>query len=186
MSQRNLADFLDELGHAGELIRVEAAVDAELEAAAVTDRVAKSRADALLFAAVRGHDIPLVTNLLGNEARICRALHVPALSEVAGRIAALACPQEPEGWFERLKAAPHEAWLRKLQPRSVKNGICQQVIRVGSDVDLGELPLLHSWPGEGGRMITAGQLFTADPPPAAAWPAVTTWRCSTTTGWPCS
>jgi 4-hydroxy-3-polyprenylbenzoate decarboxylase len=162
MSQRSLADFLDELGHAGELIRVEAAVDPLLEVAAVTDRVAKSQGSALLFGAVRGHDVPLVTNLLGSEARICMALHVPALCEVASRIAALACPQEPEGWFERLKASPHEAWLRKLMPRSVNSGICQQVIRLGGDVDLGELPLLHCWPGEAGRMITAGQLFTTD------------------------
>jgi 4-hydroxy-3-polyprenylbenzoate decarboxylase len=162
MSQRSLADFLDELGHAGELIRVEAAVDPLLEVAEITDRVVKSQGSALLFGAVRGHDIPVVTNLLGTEARICRALRVPSLAEVASRIAALACPQEPEGWFERLKTAPHEAWLRKLLPRSVKNGICQQVTRLGSDVDLGELPLLHCWPGEAGRMITAGQLFATD------------------------
>jgi len=88
MSQRSLADFLEELGHAGELIRVEAPVDPVLEAAAVTDRVAKSGGPGLLFGAVKGHDIPLATNLLGSEERICRALRAASLADVANRIAA--------------------------------------------------------------------------------------------------
>ena len=158
-----MADFLEDLGHGGGLIRVEAEVDPILEAAEITARVAAGGGPALLFGSVKGHEIPLLTNLLGGESRILRALGASSLEEVAGRIAALARPAEPEGWFDRLKTAPHVAVLGSLPPRRVKAGPCQQVVRLGRDVDLGVLPALQSAPGEAGRAITAAMLVTADP-----------------------
>lgn len=158
-----MADFLEDLGHGGDLVRVEAEVDPVLEAAEITGRIGASGGPALLFGSVKGHEIPLLTNLLGTESRICRALGAVSLQEVAGRIAALAQPAEPEGWFERLKTAPHVAALGSLPPRRVKAGPCQQVVRLGRDVDLGVLPALQSAPGEAGRAITAAMLITADP-----------------------
>lgn len=161
MPYRCLADFLEELGEAGELVRVEAEVEAVLEAAEITDRTAKAGGPALLFAAVRGHEIPLLTNLLGTEARICRALGISSLEHLAERIAAMADPARPEGWFERLKTAPHVAALGSLAPRRVRGAASQQIVRLGSDVDLGELPVLQSAPGEAGPAITAAALLTA-------------------------
>ena len=162
MSYRCLADFLEELGQAGELARVEAEVDPVLEAAEITDRVAKANGPALLFGAAEGHDFPLLTNLLGTEGRICRALGVKSLVETRERIAGLLDPAEPEGWFEKLKTAPTPASLAKLPPRPVKTGPCQQVVKLGGDVDLGELPAIQSRPGETGRAITAGVTVFAD------------------------
>lgn len=117
----------------------------------------------MLFGAVAGHEMPLLTNLLGSETRICRALGVASLDEMAGRIAALANPTQPEGWFEKLKTAPHVAALSELPPRRVKTAACQQVVRLGGDVDLGALPIVQSAPDEAGRTITAAALFAADP-----------------------
>ena len=85
-----------------------------------------------------------------------------SLEEVSLRIAELVQPAEPEGWFEKITGAPTQAALRKLPARTVKTGVCQQVVRLGRDVDLGELPALQSRPLEPGRVITAGQVFTAD------------------------
>ena len=162
MSYHCLADFLEQLGQAGELVRVEAEVDPVLEAAEITDRISHARGPALLFGAVRGHEFPLLTNLLGTEGRICLALGVKSLDEVALRIAELAHPAEPEGWFEKITGAPTRGALRRLPPRTVKTGACQQVVRLGGDVDLGELPAVQSRPMEAGRVITAGQALTAD------------------------
>ncbi|MHC4176385.1 MAG: UbiD family decarboxylase [Planctomycetota bacterium] len=162
MPYRCLADFLEELGHAGELVRVEAEVEPALEAAEITRRTARTEGPALLFGAVRGHEIPLLTNLLGTEARICRALGVGALEHLRERIATLVDPAVPEGWFEKLKTAPHVATLANLPPRRVRSGACQQIVRLGSDVDLGELPALQSAPDEAHRAITAAAVLSAE------------------------
>ncbi len=163
MSSRCLADFLEQLGHAGELVRVEARVDPVLEAAEITRRIATCGGSALLFGEVKGHEIPLLTNLLGSEARICRAVGAASLEEAADRIAALAEPADPEGWFEKIKTAPQVAALSNLPPRRVKVGACQQVVRLGSDVDLSELPALRSAPHENSPAITAGVLLAPNP-----------------------
>jgi len=68
MAVRALADLLEILGNAGEVVRVEAEVDPLLEVAEITSRVAVAGGPALLFTAVRGHDMPLLANLLGIEA----------------------------------------------------------------------------------------------------------------------
>jgi len=163
MAYQCLADFLEELGQAGELVRVETEVDPLLEAAEITGRVVTSGGPAILFGSVSGHDLPLLTNLLGTESRICRALRIRSPADLAQRIADFVDPPSPDGWFERLKTAPTRSALEKLLPRSVKSGPCQQIVRLGGDVDLGELPVLQSWPLEPGRTITAGQVFTTDP-----------------------
>lgn len=67
MHGRCLSDFLEELGQAGELVRVEAEVDPRLEIAEITARVCRRDGPALLFPAVRGHEIPVLTNVLANE-----------------------------------------------------------------------------------------------------------------------
>lgn len=139
---------------------MEAEVEAVLEAAEITHRTAKAGGPALLFGAVRGHEIPLLTNLLGTEARVCRALGVGSLEHLRERIAAMADPAEPEGWFEKLKTAPHVSALGSLPPRRVKSGASQQIVRLGSDVDLGELPVLQSAPEEAGPAITAAAVLS--------------------------
>ncbi|MGA2034297.1 MAG: UbiD family decarboxylase [Thermoguttaceae bacterium] len=160
---RSLADFLDELGHAGELVRVEAEVDPCLEAAEITARVARSGGPALLFTNLKGCHAPLLTNLLGTEARICRALGVDSLAEAADRAGRLAAASAADGWFQRWRAGSQPTALAQVLPRQVKSAACQQIVRLGSDVDLGQLPLVQSAPGEAGRVVTAGVTVTAEP-----------------------
>ena len=162
MSYHGLAEFLERLAEAGELVRVEAAVDPTLEIAEITGRVASSGGPALLFSVVEGRRFPVLTNLLGTESRICRALEVESLREVAERIAGLVHPSDPEGWFEKILSGPARAALRRLVARPVRTGACQQVVRLGGDIDLDDLPVLRAWPGEPGPTITAGMLVAAD------------------------
>ena len=72
----HLSDFLSELDDDGELVRISAEVDPVLEIAAITDRVCRQSGDgpALFFDHVKGHQLPVVTNLLGSRQRMCRAL----------------------------------------------------------------------------------------------------------------
>jgi 4-hydroxy-3-polyprenylbenzoate decarboxylase len=142
MSYRCLADFLEELSHLGELVRVEDGVDPSLEAARIVAGHALLGGSVLLFAGVKGHDLPVLANLLATEGRICRALGVGKLDEVAERITRLLDVSSPEGWFERLRGGSQPAAIGNVVPREVKSAACQQIVRLGSDIDLGELPLL--------------------------------------------
>jgi len=165
MPYENLSDFLAELHDDGELVRISAEVDPVLEITEITDRVSKSPdgGPALFFERVKGSTMPVVINLLGSHRRMCRALNAASFEEIADRIAGLIKPQVPEGWLEKLKMVPQLAQLTKLPPHIVKTGPCQQVIKLGRDVDLNELPVLQCWPLDAGRFITFGQVFTRNP-----------------------
>jgi 4-hydroxy-3-polyprenylbenzoate decarboxylase len=163
MPYRALADFLEELGQAGELARVEAQVDPLLEVAELSARVAQAEGPALLFANLKGHDLPLLTNLLATEGRICRALGVGSLKEATERIERLTASGGPEGWLDRLRPGSRAGGLASFLPRTVKSAACQQIVRLGSDVDLGMLPLVQSAPHEASRAITAAAVYFAEP-----------------------
>lgn len=142
MPYRCLADFLEELSHSGGLTRIENEVDPVAEIVQTTRTTALSGGPAVLFADVKGHDLPVLTNLLATEDRICRALGVGSLDEVTERIGRLLDVSTPEGWFERLKGGLQPATIGSVIPRVVKSAACQQIVRLGSDIDLSELPLL--------------------------------------------
>jgi 4-hydroxy-3-polyprenylbenzoate decarboxylase len=163
MTYQNLADFLESLRQNGELFLIEAEVDPVFEVVEITRRMIHTGRAALLFGRIVGHDTPLVTNLLGAESRICRALGIESVEQLARQIAELVGPAEPEGWLERLRPSPSRAVIGRLPPRVVKTGASQQVVRLASDVDLLELPAVQSGPEELGRQLTAAQLITAEP-----------------------
>ncbi len=165
MPYENLADFLADLQDDGELIRVPAKVDRDLEIAAITDRVSQAGdgGPALLFENVSGTSFPVAANLLGRTRRICRALGVADLQDVANRLLGLIQPSLPEGWLEKLKMLPQFSQLANLPPKMLSTGVCQQVVKMGRDIDLAELPILRCWPDETGPFILRGQIFTRDP-----------------------
>jgi len=160
MAYKSLADFLEELDSAGELVRVAAEVDPHLEIAEITRRVAASGGPALLFEQVRGRSMAVLTNLLGTRARACRALGIESLDQIAARIESLVAEHTPQNWFDRLKMSGDESGANRFRPRSVKSGVCQQVVHLGRDVNLTSFPLLKSWPRESGPAVTGGMLIT--------------------------
>lgn len=165
ISYDNLADFLSALEDDGDLLRVAAAVDSELELAAITRQLCLSQPTppAVLFENVRGRTMPVLVNLLGTQPRVCRALHVDGLDDITARVAGLIQPELPRGWLEALKLAPHLTELTRCPPVTVNSGICQQVVRMGRDVDLSKLPIPRFWPGDAGASITAGLVHTQSP-----------------------
>ena len=71
--------------------------------------------------------------------------------------------EQPSGWLESLKLVPGLGNLGKWAPKSVKTAACQQVVRLGRDVNLWDLPVPRSWPRESHPVITSGQLVTRHP-----------------------
>jgi 4-hydroxy-3-polyprenylbenzoate decarboxylase len=163
MGYAALAEFLEELSGCGQLTHITAEVDPELEIAEITRRVAARGGPALLFERIRGQSMSVATNVLGSEARVCRALDIESLDGIIPRIESLVREHTPQNWFERLKTNDDASGVNKFRPKSVKVGPCQQVVRLGRDVDLGGLPLVKQWPGESGPMLSGGLLVSQAP-----------------------
>jgi 4-hydroxy-3-polyprenylbenzoate decarboxylase len=159
----DLDAFLAALDQRGELSVVREDVSPDLEMAAVIDRASKSPGGgpALLFARPTGHSIPVAANVFGSLARMCLALGVESLDEVARDLDELTTPKLPGGLLEAVKMLPSLTRLRDVMPRRVKDAACQEVVRRGASLD--ELPILKCWPGDGGRYITLPLVITKDP-----------------------
>ncbi len=166
MPADHLTDFIDLLADNGELVRVSAPVDGDLELAAITARVAgPSGGPALLFERVAGAKFPVVTNLLGSERRLLLGLGVQSFEEIADRITAVIQPSLPHSWLDALQLVPKFVEVANWPPQIQARGLAQQVVLMGSDVDLQSLPFPRCWPNETLRAITAGQVIVE-------WPAV--------------
>jgi len=165
MSDTSLADYLSQLEDTGDLIRISAAVDPKLELSEIVSRVSgiPGNGPAVLFDNVLGSRIAAVYNLWGAPRRVLQILDVGSLQEVTQRITELLAPEIPEGWAEKLQWIPRVNQLLHLPPRVAKTGDCQQVVHLGSDVDLGRLPLAQYWPEDSGPSIHGGQCFTLNP-----------------------
>ncbi len=159
----DLNDFLADLDKRKLLARIAESVSPDLEIAAVTDRACKSPqgGPALLFEKPTGFDIPVASNTFGSMERMCLALGVKSLDDLAVEINALMTPQMPEGIMDALKMLPMVGRLRDLMPKTVKDAPCQEIVR--RDGSLDELPILKCWPDDGGRYITLPLVFTKDP-----------------------
>ncbi len=159
----DLNDFVADLDRRRLLARIAEPVSPDLEIAAVTDRACKSPAGgpALLFEKPTGYDIPVVSNLYGSLERMCLALGVKTLDDLATEIDTLMTPQMPEGIMDALKMLPMVGRLRDLMPKTVKDAPCHEI--VDRDGTLDSLPILKCWPEDGGKYITFPLVFTKDP-----------------------
>jgi len=155
----SLGEFLSALQDDGELIRIAAPVDSALELAAITDRVCKTSATggpALLFENIRNSTIPVVTNLLGSQRRLCRAFGIADLDQLSGEFAQRLRVEQSGGWLESFRLLPAAGGLEKWTPKTVKAAPCQQVVRMGRDVNLWDVPIPRCWPGEQFPILTSG------------------------------
>jgi 4-hydroxy-3-polyprenylbenzoate decarboxylase len=159
----DINEFITVLDKQRELARLTDPVSPDLEIAALTDRVSKTPGGGpgLLFERPTGYDIPVAVNLFGSAKRMCLALGVNTLDELADEIGELTTPKVPSGMFDALKMLPVVNRLRDLMPKTVKDAPCQEVVR--RDGTLDELPILKCWPEDGGRYITLPLVFTKDP-----------------------
>ncbi len=160
MSVEHLSEFLDMLAENGELVRVSAEVNSHYELAAVARRVAQQPGSpAVLFENVGGKSIPVAVGLFNTAARTRRALGVESLNEIAARITALVRPNLPAGWLEALRLAPNLLEATQWPVQVVETAMAQQVVHMGSDVDLGQLPVPVCWEQESQPVLTAAQLL---------------------------
>jgi 4-hydroxy-3-polyprenylbenzoate decarboxylase len=174
MAYRDLREWITRLERAGELTTITQPVSPYLEMAEIADRTAKLPASekrgaggpALLFENVIGHPgARVLMNQFGSERRMKLALNVDSLDAIADRIRVLLHPPTPLTFIDKLKLLPTLAEVGNFFPRVIdrKDASCKQVILKGADVDLTKLPVLTTWPQDGGPFITLPCVITRDP-----------------------
>ena len=159
----DITAFIAELERRKVLVRLTDTLSPDLEIAAVIDRVSKSPGGgpALLFEKPAGASMPVAANLFGSMARICLALGVATLDDLAREIEELTTPPMPKGFMDALKLMPLVNRLSDLMPKTVKDAPVQEIVRMDGGLD--ELPILKTWPDDGGPFITLPLVFTRDP-----------------------
>ena len=173
LGYESLRDWVKALERADELRRVSAQVSPVLEMAEIADRAAKSGkgtkaagGPALLFENVAGYKgARVLMNQFGSERRMKLALGVDSLDKVAARIELLLHPVPPAGLLDKLKMLPMLAEIASYFPKVVdrKHAPCKEVVLRGEAVDVLKLPVLTTWPGDGGPFITLPCVATKDP-----------------------
>jgi len=174
----DLRDWIRQLDKAGELRRIREMVSPYLEMAEIADRAAKlgkgtgaAGGPALLFENVTGFPgAKVLMNQFGSQRRMRLALEVDSLDEIAGRIRSLIHPETPTTLMDKLKLLPKLAEVGSFFPKviSAKEAACKQVIHRtvedgGQGIDLRKLPVLTTWPEDGGPFITLPCVVTRDP-----------------------
>lgn len=163
MAPSDLRQFIARLEGAGELVRVADPISSELEISEMADRMVKLGGPALLFENVTGKDFPVVIGLYGSRRRMAWALGVEDLDELPQRLRGLLDVRLGGGIAGLAANLPKLRDLKSLSPRRVRRAPAQQVVWRGDEVDLGRLPILKCWPGDGGPFITLPLVVTRDP-----------------------
>ena len=166
MTFKDLRDFLDSLEASGLLKRVSTEVTTELEIAEVSDRLVRSGGPAVIFEKVRGHEMPVVSNLFGTRERVAMGLGVSEEEfRVLGEfIAYLQRPRPPDGIWDAIKKVPMLSKMLTLGPKTVWSAPSQDVVLIGDDADLNSLPIIKCWPGDAGPLLTWPLVITQAPP----------------------
>jgi len=145
----------------GELLRIKHPVSPVLEITEIADRFIKMEGKALLFENVEGYDAPVLINAYGSLKRMCLALGVEELGEIAARIQGLIELSPPRSLRDKLSLLVRLFEFTKFPPKIIKTApACQEVVLTGDKIDLYKIPVLQCWPRDGGRFITFPCVFT--------------------------
>lgn len=161
MAFDSLGQFVRALRKAGELKEIKVPVNPYLEISEISDRVVKAGGPALLFTNVMGSRYPVLTNQFGSERRMAMAFGARTIEEVADRIRSaidLRVPQTAGGKIGKLLSL---GALANALPHTVRHAPVQEV--VDHAPDLRALPVLTTWPMDGGPFITLPLVVTKDP-----------------------
>ena len=163
MSQLNFPDlrtFLGALEREGDLVVVEAPVSANLEVAEIHRRVIAAGGPALLFTNVEAAKFPLVTNLFGTARRAEMAFGARPFQLIQRLVDTVETAMPPT--IGTLWDARDLAYsLIRVGTRKIRGG--PVVESVSPAPDLGQLPILTSWPEDGGPFVTLPLVFTEHP-----------------------
>ncbi len=178
MSYKSLRDFIEKLEAAGELVRVAEPVSVNLEMTEIQTRLLSEAGPAVIFENPVMEDgsvspIPVMVNLFGTVKRVAMGVTLEGkerttgeeLREVGELLAFLRQPEPPGGVKDAIAMLPLAKTVMAMKPSTKAFGAapCQEVVKTGGEIDLGELPIQICWPGEPAPLITWPLIVTKGP-----------------------
>ncbi|MCK9606624.1 MAG: 4-hydroxy-3-polyprenylbenzoate decarboxylase [Methylomonas sp.] len=166
MKYKDLRDFIRQLEKQGELKRISVEVDPYLEMTVICDRVLKQGGPALLFENPKGSNIAVLGNLFGTPKRVAMGMGAKDVGELRGigeLLAYLKEPDPPKGFKDAMDKLPAFKQVLNMAPKMVNSPPCQEVIRIGDEVDLSVYPIQTCWPEDAAPLITWPLVITKGP-----------------------
>lgn len=104
-------------------------------------------------------DIPVLMNVFCNEKAV--ELFIGDGDKIGAEIESLLKMKPPTTLGEKLSTFGKLFALKNTIPKKNRGkGECQQVIKLGDEAKLSDLPILTTWEQDGGPFITMGQVYT--------------------------
>jgi 4-hydroxy-3-polyprenylbenzoate decarboxylase len=157
----DLSEFIERLEKAGELKRIKAEVDSNLEISEILSRVMYSNGPAVLFENVKNHTMPVLGNAFGSTKRLEIGLETSDFTEIGQRIVDITKMDMPSGILEKIRKLPELSKLSNIAPKLQKSGPVTQVFEDVPSFD--KIPILKTWPKDAGKFITFGMIATTHP-----------------------
>ncbi len=162
---RDLRGFMQQLEQRGQLQRISALVDPDLEIAEIANRMLQQGGPALLFETVKGSPYPVAVNLMGTLERICWSMnmeHPGELEDLGRKLSLLQQPKPPKKLSQFVEFGKVLFDVVRAKPGRDFLPACQQVVIKGDDLDLSQIPMIRPYPGDAGKIITLGLVITKD------------------------
>lgn len=162
---RDLRGFIQLLEARGQLRRITAEVNPDLEVAEIANRMLQAGGPGLLFENIKGSPFPVAVNLMGTVERICWAMnmeHPLELEDLGRKLALLQQPKPPKKISQAVDFGKVLFDVLKAKPGRNFFPPCQEVVIQGDELDLNQIPLIRPYPGDAGKIITLGLVITKD------------------------
>ncbi len=155
MSYKTTHDCIQDLEAHGHLIRIKQEVDPYLEMAAIQRRVYEAGGPAIYFENIKGCKYPAVSNLFGSMER-SRFMFRESMPKVQKLM--------------RLKADPTQIMKKpfsflnmpSLGMTALPKKVSKSKLKDFDLISIDQLPLIHSWPMDGGAFVTLPIVYTED------------------------
>ncbi|MGZ5060184.1 MAG: 4-hydroxy-3-polyprenylbenzoate decarboxylase, partial [Methylobacter sp.] len=158
--------FIKQLEKQGELKRITVEVDPYLEMTEICDRTLKRGGPALLFENPKGANIPVLANLFGTPRRVAMGMGAESVTELRGigeLLAYLKEPEPPKGMKDAWEKFPVFKQVLNMAPKIISSPPCQELVRIGDEIDLGDYPIQTCWPEDAAPLITWPLVITKGP-----------------------
>ncbi len=162
---RDLRGFIEQLEQRGQLQRVKALVDPDLEIAEISNRMLQQGGPGLLFENVKGSPYPVAINLMGTLERICWAMTLEQpqeLEDLGKKLGMLQQPKPPKKISQAVEFGKLLFDVLRAKPGRDFFPACQQIVVPESDLDLNQIPMIRPYGGDAGKIITLGLVITKD------------------------
>ncbi len=155
---KDLRDYIAKCEEEGELHRIKAEVDWDLELSHIAKLNEEKKGPALLFEKVKGYDSPVITSTCTTPQRLAIIMGMPKQSSLV---------EIMREWVDKGKDRIPFKWA--------DTGVCKENKMTGDDVDLFKFPVPKFFPMDGGRFFgTAHFVVTKDP--ESGWINIGTYR----------